>query len=837
MDKELELLVTGGLLHDIGKLAQRAGRMQTSREKGEYGDYAHPYYTDYFIEHDLRLPVELEGSQLRSRLARLAAAHHKPDLSDLAELAIQRADHLSAGGDRRSGEQGEGDYKTARLISIFEQVGLKREFDWEELAGGKVHRLLALDGDEAAGEASFPVAREAAGQLGDYESLFQAFLEGINQLPRELGVAQYLKGLISLMERYCWCVPSATYKTLPDISLFDHSLTTAAIAQALWSYHHEHGGFPKDKAASEKKFLLLVGDLSGIQDFIFRVDRTHGAGVSKLFRARSFYLQALTRSVRLELLHRLGLYDVACIMDAGGRFILLLPATGRVKETLDAFMTEAQHWFFTVFCGRLSLVLHYDDSVREEDLEQERFAQVLDRLTEGLEEKKLHRFDRLLAELNSPVLSLEYPLFKEGGACGFCGVMPAQPEAMDRFEKDFGDRLAICSTCQQLIQQVGARLPRARYATFWKGVGDGLELFGGLRVRLHGDLNWLGSNEHGLMEVATVRQREVYAHFPLAGHLPMISPEDLEAWRREGRLELWKEDRRLREERLEADQPKTFNLLASLAVEMEPSLEGEDGLRRQGKALLGVFKADVDNLGLIFSLGLQERLSVSRYAFLSRMLNHFFSEHMVGLVKRHFPDTYIVFAGGDDIMVLGPWTQVVEFAGRLREEFARFTAGNPEIGLSAGIAVLKPGLPMQVLAREAEDLLERSKLRQDDQGRRIKDGVTLFDTTVGWSRFRDLLRKGSWLREQVRRRKISMGLCGRLLQYGDDYRDFLEEGKVEKGLCLSHMKYDFIRNVDKDLEKKDPELWREIMAVQQDEELLKQIRLPVTYALYRLRQD
>jgi CRISPR-associated protein Csm1 len=70
---------------------------------------------------------------------------------------------------------------------------------------------------------------------------------------------------------------------------------------------------------------------------------------------------------------------------------------------------------------------------------------------------------------------------------------------------------------------------------------------------------------------------------------------------------------------LKEDQPKTFNMIALKSKKML----GEDLI---GRSLLGFMKADVDNLGFIFGLGLGDRLSIARFSFLSRMLNLFFSD-------------------------------------------------------------------------------------------------------------------------------------------------------------------------------------------------------------------
>jgi len=79
-------------------------------------------------------------------------------------------------------------------------------------------------------------------------------------LPYNYDFHVYLPSLISVLEKYTWCIPSAIYHTLPDISLFDHSVSTAAIASALYSYHKKKNTLNESaiKNRTEKNFFLLL---------------------------------------------------------------------------------------------------------------------------------------------------------------------------------------------------------------------------------------------------------------------------------------------------------------------------------------------------------------------------------------------------------------------------------------------------------------------------------------------------------------------------------------------------------------------------------------------------
>src|SRR5690606_39117839 len=60
-----------------------------------------------------------------------------------------------------------------------------------------------------------------------YKNLVDAFL-------KELSAVKNTTQLYFLLEKYLWCVPAQTTNYVPDISLFDHAKTTAAIALCLY---------------------------------------------------------------------------------------------------------------------------------------------------------------------------------------------------------------------------------------------------------------------------------------------------------------------------------------------------------------------------------------------------------------------------------------------------------------------------------------------------------------------------------------------------------------------------------------------------------------------------
>ena len=806
---EQQLLILAGLLHDIGKFAQRADAPCSNNLAQEYcphgTSHRHVLYTDYFIEHSLPLPPELEAA--RSRLARMAAAHHRADPSSRAELCIQEGDCLSSGNDRMQGESG-GTYKSARMESVFAQIHLRcHKLD----STPRRYKLQALD---AEGSPLFPVAPHEA-QTTTYSALYKDFLAALGNLPCNMGVAHYTASLQTLLERFTWCIPSSTYETKADISLYDHSHTTAAIAQAL--YH----GATADAALHQAPLLLFGGELSGIQNFIFGQGEQGDRGASKLLRARSFSLQMLTRSIWLVLLERCGLSPVARIMDAGGRFILLLPDTSAVREAMDDVTRKAMRHVLEAFNGVLRVTFAVQE-LTASDLDRQRFHSVFQQLNDTLECAKLRPFAPLLREGFSPILGIHSADYAAYGPCPFCGPRPAQGEHGD----DAG-----CRVCTTLIQQVGRRLPTARYAVLSRG-GKGFELFDGVRLRLLDSDETPAPADARALDILSLKDRLAFAASPTAGYVPRITEDDLLRWQNERRAMPDEEGE------LAAGAPKTFGVLAREAL-----IRTEKGFR--SVPFLAACKADVDNLGLIFGLGLESggenRFSISRFAMLSRMLHHFFSSYLIQIIEKDFPNIYVVFAGGDDLFVLGPWSETVRFAEHLYDAFCRFTGNNPDVTLSAGVALAKPGLPMRVIKDLAETQLEASKRRKAEKQpgtpeaeqadeTPLKNAVTLFGVICPWPAFSSRLEQGEWLEELCLSGGVTQGFVRRLLGYARQARAFAH-GELSAGLYRSHMAYDMARNCNEKILGNNLHALRDLC---QDKDL-EQLELGITWALYRTR--
>ena len=397
---EYNTVMLGGLLHDIGKLLNRVEDIIKK----------HPYLSAQFIEREeLKNIINPEWVDF-DVLKTLCQYHHErgdypedlqvknvPDTHKRAlAYIVSRADTYSSKERSKSIEFKNEDekkvyFKKSRLSSIFSHIDIGRE---ESQIPTKYYDLNPLSYLNA-----FPKDKNNLNlDTYSYKTLVERdFPKALKNLDCT-NFNNLYNGLFSILEKYLWCVPSDTTKPKPDISLFDHLSTTSAIAASLYLYHCDNFDEKEITNNTKEKFLLISGDLSGIQKFIFEIKSTNPKKINKILRGRSFYLSLLTDAISVKILNALNL-PVSCrVMNAGGQFVILAPNTTTVKEKLITIDKEISKWFLDTFLGKLSLNLVYDVALSGENFGN--IVQILKALRYELELKKQTKFKNIIMNLN-----------------------------------------------------------------------------------------------------------------------------------------------------------------------------------------------------------------------------------------------------------------------------------------------------------------------------------------------------------------------------------------------------------------------------------------------------
>ena len=768
-------------LHDLGKFAERAKidvpqdaldthvtqycpqRFNGPSDKRGYHTHKHAAYTGIafdlverttpdLIQGDMypfinRSQLQADHTQATDSLINAAAAHHRPDT--FLQWVIATADRVASGFEREAfdaynaAEDKNEETKTgrnhyqARQLSLFEQIRLD----------GKALKITAKDLQwryplkALSPTAIFPQKREQCEPSEDgkaqaeYKALWNDFLAALESIPKShrSNWPLWLDHFDTAWMTFTHAIPAATaFGTKPEVSLYDHSKTTAALATALWRWHEDAGQNNADAAQQLKeredwgvqKLLLIQGDFFGIQDFIFAEGSQTNKAAAKLLRGRSFQVSLFTELAALKVLDALSLPPTSQITNAAGKFLIVAPNTADVRAQLETVRLEINQWFLQHSFGLAGLGL-VGKAASCNDFLRGNFKALMESLFGALEKAKLQRFD-LTAPANA-VFDVDYPF----GVCQYNGKLPSDKDesnnkasaALSRDQITLGgaltreDRLLIVRDPSALT---GNSLKSLEVPVFGYGVAftqseEVTGKFGALAKD-----GWLTRCwDFSLPDNLTDTFWHGYARRFINAYVPRFAELDLQTQSKYRGIE---SDVSADDVRFGAG--KTLNHIA--CEDRQPKSDRvHDAGQWQGQVALLTLKGDVDNLGTIFQQGLQDP-TFAKMAALSRQMNAFFAIWLPAVCATEFPNTYTVFAGGDDFFLIGPWNSTQKLAARMADEFKTYVAHNPGITFSAGMVMTKPGQPIHALATQAEEALIAAKGTD-------KNALVLFNERVRWS--------------------------------------------------------------------------------------------------------
>jgi len=449
-EKEQYSIAICALLHDVGKFKQRAfggdekqylskeakdmeGLLLPPAQGGSYYSHRHALWTyDFFLKDFIpiikegKLPYDLEWEAIASQ----SAAHHNASVNDDWSGVIAKADRASAGMDRKLGERMDrGDYLKSPLRPIFGNISLEKKGN----APTKAEYAYSLS--PLSPRSIFP---KKEGYSFDYRNLWEKFVKALQSLKEADTYLKLLTKLKDLLYEYTWCIPSATNDYYNDISLYDHSVTTMALALALYC------------AEDKGKPIRLVGiGISGIQSFLFQSKHEGFKNAARIFRGRSFIISAYTTAFRLTLCKKIGVIPFVDCIDAGGKLTLMLPNYEGITNDIEEYLKEVETFLLKEFLATLSVTSDYLLSCSIEDFtdKREAFKELMYALGKNLDGEKFKRFKRAVASesLDEDFVIRDFDITKE--RCKACGKRSAASSDEDTLcelcenEKKLGERL------------------------------------------------------------------------------------------------------------------------------------------------------------------------------------------------------------------------------------------------------------------------------------------------------------------------------------------------------------------------------------------------------------
>jgi CRISPR-associated protein Csm1 len=239
-----------------------------------------------------------------------------------------------------------------------------------------------------------------------------------------------------------------------------------------------------------------------------------------------------------------------------------------------------------------------------------------------------------------------------------------------------------------------------------------------------------------------------------------------------------------------------------------------------GDPLLAVLKADADSLGVRFEHLLNSG-GLDAMRALSDRLDAFFAgrlrQELANCHGRWWP-IYTIFAGGDDLIMVGPWNVMVDFASAMRQWFAEEFRDHG-LTLSAGLELMKPKRPIKPLVERAELLLNQAK----DRG---KDRLAAFGQVWQWENHDAIISAAKQLVEWENAGDIQRGWLHTLLELA-----LARDGDEPDPLATARLAYHVNRNWRKDTPARR---WAEEVISNFDDRTQIQVRYLPAIARYAL---
>lgn len=762
--KEKEILIKGALLHDIGKVCYRTGKRINHSKLG--GDFLEQY---------------LKPNEETKRLLNCVRYHHKDylqkaklDKNDLAYI-VYEADNIASGMDRRENEGEEKGFDPKlNLDSIFSVF-----YSDKEIQVANKYPLIYKDINKAF---NYPRKDISLATNSNYEALLNKIkshfiTKDINQIS--------INQLLQIIEEGFSYVPSSTNRAeVCDISLYVHSKITSAVTSCMKLYFDEQQIQDYKKYCfnsgskifrNEKIYLLISGDISGIQDFIYTIP---SKGALKTLRGRSLYIDLLLEEFIDEYLEQIGLSRANVLYSGGGHFYILAPNIEDTKKAIDKLQAKMNRWLMENIGINLYLAIGMAECSANNLMKSEAQGNLFAIVNKKLKDDKTIRYskDEDFLEYIFNVEKEEDTAKKE---CNICHNL------VDKLWKYNSDEEIACEFCLNLYKLGQDILTQDLvFVISEEKIDGGIKIFG--------------------------KDKDLYMYAVNIEDIDMFKGKILRIYSKNNLLEndlairLYLADYSAKNEN---DEVMTFDDLAKSSCKIDK------GIKR-----LGVLRLDIDDLGIAFSSGfvsdkdkIEDNLryaTLSRYADLSKDISMFFKVainkicagdltgcvdfeekafNIFGIAKAPKRKVNIIYAGGDDLFLVGAWDEVLEVAIDINRAFKQFTNG--KLTLSAGMAMFSPTYPISKMAEIAGLLVQMSKNKKD------KNSIALFGMETNLKANGQLECKHiyTWADFEMKVCKEKMNyLLARLSFDGDKFN------KLSVGKSLIYRLMDLIQLADED---------------------------------------
>jgi CRISPR-associated protein Csm1 len=492
---------------------------------------------------------------------------------------------------------------------------------------------------------------------------------------RNAGLEQDDYSIFHFVQKYGWRAPSAVSSNA-GVSFFDDLRIEEALAACKGS----------------TGYRLVKGDLTGIQDFIeadINLGLVGGAkNIAKRLRGKSFFVSVMTDFLAESLLESLNLPVWNLLFAGGGHFNLLIPDDPATLQKMEDWEKSTLLDMTHQLSGLLGLVIASVPCGQDFITHADKY---FDKVNKERDVMKYRKGFSFLSDLfsNTKVKNLEQKRFEDIGKKvpkynHLLWVKSTQNINSDNeteltliYKSVLGQSLYLTDkplSIKDFVQKNAANIQQVRFLSL-------------------NDTEFLQPNNILLAGRTSLGFRFVGNETPKDRHNELKDFEDI-------------------------TQEK-----------------GTDG--KIMYEMLSVMRLDVDDLGCIFSKGLQQA-SLKQVVALSREMSFFFAGYFNHLARQE--NIYVVYSGGDDAFVVGHWKNMLRFARLLEQDFKKFVGNNPNIHFSAGIFTCDAHYPVAKFSEDAKDLLDKDAKKIQD-----KNAISVFNHCLKWDDFGSMIDFGETL--------------------------------------------------------------------------------------------
>ena len=772
--KDIDKIALAGFLHDIGKFAQRSGKVSIEdidwqnfcpRDKNSNPTHKHAAYTakvlgDYIVEKQNSDKRIISAKSLDFKFIEVSVKHHIPETK--LEWIVAAADRLASGFERdvfekynaQVEEELKTSYKKQQLTHLFDK---DKKFPLDKLSPENI----------------FPTTEFGEG----YEKLWEEFISDLKKINTSYPEHLKVQALDYLLKKYTSLMPSSTsfkykdnFATKPNIPLYEHLKTTAVFTAAISKMEEENLekviDYYKNKkdTLNEKVFLLIAGDFFGIQNFIFDEFQTKYA--SKILRAKSAYIQLLIKLLAYYVVEKLGLSYCSIISTHAGKFEILAPNNKEIIEKLKKLKEEFNEYFAEEFFGQTGVGIVWEEaSIGEFILKKENeYKNLRKRLADKVEEMKFKKFG--LEKEGYKIFEIEK--IDNQTLCDFCHKRKGKKQ----------EEYVICDVCEKFVK-IGQNLTKYKYiaiSTKAKNEDD-IKIFKNYYLHFFDNPSIkLSQNDIFIFDISKDQNFSGMEKWELSSYVKTNENKDV----------------------------LTFEDLAHLSV-----VEGlKENKREYGVEAIMALKGDADGMGNFIKES-DVTDSFAKYNFFARMVDYYFSVYVPEILMKDKP-FYTVFAGGDDLFVIGAWDEIINLSQNVRDEFVRFTA--KKLTFSVGMIMSKANKPVNFIAFNAEEaleeakefacILENNKCKEVDsevEGENIlkKDALSLFDEVMRWDMY-EKVRSDLLYGLENFNEELPTTFLYRLLDIVEMSKRVRYQNSAKDTIWKSKLNYVYSRNISKE---------------------------------------